>query len=654
MNKSYSVIETAKLLGYSTNSVYSFLRKGEIKATRLGKGKFRIPQEEIDRLVSSRVPPLPEAEKVVILPESESMIPTPNCLVPPRPGMSLKEMGDDKPIRTIALWFQERAGLPRLFDWFVSLTSIVLSISLFLYTKQLDSLLVGRYAIWFTPIKIALLAGGLGLILADMLKDEHPLYKKFNGIFRYILVATYLGLAFLQLPAKDIDGFVINGLFAVVILIEAFFGVLSSTAYMLYVQGLLVGMSLIVSSYASDSGLSELSMAIRKVIDGATWIFSYLTVAIIIVTLFGYFWNKKVLKIALSVSGVALMALSVYYANVGYYARSFFILITGMVGMLLPFWEDFKRRYESDRSLVYRMFGTILMAFALCVLIIGSVQTILINNGMRNLLDKTDFVKVSVESQVSGAISTLEGLTQNSVFTRAFVAKNTNDLDSFLKAVFKNNQSINNVLVADLSGKVIAVYPSSVEIGNVSFSNEPYFQQTVVSEKSYVSKQVEYFAPDIEKAIVVSTPVFDLQTKKILGVAMVTLSAEYLSDTMQRIAEGTAGQLITIIDSDGKWIVYPDTEVIGATVADADATSDLWKMDVGQTKGYDRLGRYSLFVSEKSEILSWSVVVSQPMTSALDMSNSGMILVLFMLLVSALTVVYSYVFSKNKLMTKGM
>lgn len=630
MKKTYSVSEAAKALGYSNNSVYSFLKKGEIKGLRLGRGKFRIRQEEIDRLLN-------RAPKVV-----------PVALRKPRPGKRVSELGSDKPLRTIILWFEERAGLPKLFDWFVALSSLVLGISLFLYTRQLDSLLAGKYAIWFTPIEIALLAGGVGLILADMLAEESPLYKNFNNLFRFVLVAAYVGLTLLQIPARDVDGFLINGLFAMVILIETLLGVLSSTAYMLYIQGLLIGVTLILRYYPGDSGLSELSQAVYGVVDGNSWVFGVMTLVFVAMTLFGYFWNKMVLKTVLGISGVFLVTLSVYYANVGYYARSFFILITGMIGMLLPFWEQFKRRYEEDRTLSFRMFGTVLMAFSLAVLIVGSVQTVLINVGMRNLQDKADYVRLRVEGAVDNAESTLEGLTQNGMFTRAVMSRNFADLSSFLKAVFKNNRSFNSVMVADLSGKVLAVYPGSIELSGADFSESKFFVDTVISGKTYVSEQVEFFTPDIEKAVIVSIPVTEERSKRIIGVAAVTLSAEYLSEEMQTIAEGVAGQVITIVDGKGRWIVFPETGIIGSAVTEADATYDLWNSSTGQTRGYDRFGRYSLFASIRSDLVGWTVVVSQPMTTVLDVSRSGLILVLFLLMVASVTVVFTYIFSKNK------
>ena len=113
MNKNYSVREAAKMLGYSANSIYSFLKRGELKGVRVGKGKYKISQKELDRFT---------AEK----PEEEVKTQEPLVLQKPRTGMSLAEISNDQPLRTAILWLQERVGLPKLFDWLVGLSSIVL------------------------------------------------------------------------------------------------------------------------------------------------------------------------------------------------------------------------------------------------------------------------------------------------------------------------------------------------------------------------------------------------------------------------------------------------------------------------------------------------------------------------------------------------
>lgn len=54
-NRIYTVKEVARLLGFSTNTIYKYLDEGKIKSTRLGsEGRFRIPQKEVARLLGLR------------------------------------------------------------------------------------------------------------------------------------------------------------------------------------------------------------------------------------------------------------------------------------------------------------------------------------------------------------------------------------------------------------------------------------------------------------------------------------------------------------------------------------------------------------------------------------------------------------------------
>src|SRR3990167_304165 len=69
MPKTYTVKQVAKILGFSTNTVYKYLDEGKIKATRLGsEGRFRIPEEELIRLVGKNGIPTPQNEAAAPLP----------------------------------------------------------------------------------------------------------------------------------------------------------------------------------------------------------------------------------------------------------------------------------------------------------------------------------------------------------------------------------------------------------------------------------------------------------------------------------------------------------------------------------------------------------------------------------------------------------
>lgn len=56
MNKMVTTGDVARALGVSINSVKAWIRGGAIRAVRLPSGHFRIPKEELDRLLGEAGP----------------------------------------------------------------------------------------------------------------------------------------------------------------------------------------------------------------------------------------------------------------------------------------------------------------------------------------------------------------------------------------------------------------------------------------------------------------------------------------------------------------------------------------------------------------------------------------------------------------------
>jgi len=57
MNTSYTVKQTAKILGFSTNSVYKYLKQGSLKAIRTQpKGRFRISKKSLEDFLGQKLP----------------------------------------------------------------------------------------------------------------------------------------------------------------------------------------------------------------------------------------------------------------------------------------------------------------------------------------------------------------------------------------------------------------------------------------------------------------------------------------------------------------------------------------------------------------------------------------------------------------------
>ena len=117
--------EAAKTLGYSKNSIYSFLKDGLIKSVRIGKGKFRIPEKEIKKFEVSRGSKVESLEEKTEITAADPTVPASALLPIPRPGKSLSELSGESVLHVIKLWLEERVGFPALFDWLTSLMSII-------------------------------------------------------------------------------------------------------------------------------------------------------------------------------------------------------------------------------------------------------------------------------------------------------------------------------------------------------------------------------------------------------------------------------------------------------------------------------------------------------------------------------------------------
>lgn len=74
MSRLYTVKETAKILGFSTNTIYKYLDTGRLKGTRgsAQQGRFRIPQSQLDQFLGQ---PLPQTEEPAVIKQINGALP---------------------------------------------------------------------------------------------------------------------------------------------------------------------------------------------------------------------------------------------------------------------------------------------------------------------------------------------------------------------------------------------------------------------------------------------------------------------------------------------------------------------------------------------------------------------------------------------------
>lgn len=643
MMKKYTVSETAKLLGYSTNSVYGFLKDGLIKSVRIGHGKIRVPESEIEKFEGENLGEEVESNDSERTPEiRESLL-----LERPRPGKSLADLSGESGFHTLKLWLQERAGFPTLFDWLASLTSIILGASLFLYSSQLDALAVGRFSMWMNPIRLGLILGGTGLILASMIQTEVAKLFNLTNYFRIFLSATYLGFAGILLSSGDIVGFCIHGLFGLIIGVEVMTGLRSATLYTWYIILILVSMLLVYRFFPESSSLMVLVLKLRTVIVGFDWVVSLGVFVLLAMGVYGFLTNRVMMRNLSFVYGMLFCILAIYYGTEGNWSRAFSVLIAGLIGIILPSWEEFKAKLTADRSLVFRMFGLVLMCFAIAIVSIDLVQEVLVRNAYRDLADKAELAKVEFVRGVDAALQGGTTLSKNENFMTAFSKGQMLEMESFLKLLSLSRTDIAMTGMVDKVGRVVASYPVSVQFDSTNLAKMEFFTKVMATGKPYVANRLITLAGGIDKVLVVAVPVAD--SKNVLsGVMMIALSGVNVASDLQRVGQVSLRQEVSVLNSDGEYLVHGEVSRVGTKMIESvDDSYKFIKGNLTELNGYSWSGVHSLFGASRENKYGLTVTVSQPLKRVLDVSANWMTWVLLMQLIVGIVVFVSFIWGKN-------
>ena len=124
MPATYTVKQVAKLLGYSTNSIYTFLKEKRLKGTRVGKGRFRIPQSEVNKILLSGQTEAVKLSEVRVGQHAKA------------DSSARMQTTADLQGEIQELSYRDSAiTVPNLFDWFVGVSSIVYGFAMWLFSS---------------------------------------------------------------------------------------------------------------------------------------------------------------------------------------------------------------------------------------------------------------------------------------------------------------------------------------------------------------------------------------------------------------------------------------------------------------------------------------------------------------------------------------
>ncbi len=518
---------------------------------------------------------------------------------------------------------------PNLFHWFIGLNSIVSGSALFLYSRITEDFAAGKFSSWLIPIQIALILGGVGLLLSELSEKTTAVWR---GVFRLVLAGSYAALALIWWNGGKFDGVFIALWLSLSILFNVVADLSSLRSFLVFYQGLLIGLLLIIFYYPNNTIVGNIS---SRYAAGSSMVLSLsllILIAYIAASWWSYFIRKRASAIFIGAASVPLATLAFVYANVSAWIGAFILLVTAIFAVLLPFWDEVAYRLEKQRVMVVRMFGVLLGLFLLTILLIRVLQNILITNTFSFLSDKVTYGKISADSTVTSSIGAVRALATNDVFAQAVARGNEDELVEFSRTFFESNRSMLRIMAVDVDGKILSAYPLTVGVVGESVADQPYFTNMVVSEELYVSDVV---APSLElgaRTIAISVPV--MRNNVLVGGAIGFLDLTSLSDRLQEVATPQAGEYFVVLDKAGTWVVGPEE----AEERFGDPLVDILMQRGNLGQGYAKNGLLTLTASSEMESTGWRMIVAQPLFAALAVNQTAYLIVLALVSISVVTV----------------
>lgn len=638
MAATYTVKQVAQILGYSTNSIYTFLKEKRIKGIRMGKGRFRIPQSELDRLlmiakgastvVTMTAPrEMPELNPQLLKPVGATVVGPNGVVEPSREGLFNAVYPTSFPT--------PRVEVPSLFDWFVGIGAIVLGLAMFLFSRTYEEYAIDQFMAWLPAIRILLIAGGFGLLLSDIVG------KKFSGWHRVFHLAVLLGFgtySFILASMFDFEGMVVFGVLTGILLVTFFVAMGGIAGFALYV-GLMIALLPVAGVFSpSTSSLMQLVSLIPlpsgMLVVG--WFILVLLCAGIVWV--GYQRDRRVFWVGMLGVSAILVLLATHYAEMLLWGRALFVLITGLIALFVPVWQSLTFTHKRDRAFIFTAFGSLLVLYIVVVGVLRIMQTNIVDYANRELENKVSYGRMLIESTITSTKTILSSSAQNPLLIQAIEKNDAKSIVDLQKAIFEGNTDIRQVTVTSAAGDVISEYPYQITDGS-SYGTRDYFIKAVTTQQVVTSNFFETSADNTKKeSVVVVAPIVGSK-KTVIGVIMGTVDLLKLGNKLQEIASANRGEYFVVVDNTGKRVIDPDFSRIGTDVQPNDPVRQALAGKSGTGEGYSSEGIRSLVAYDTiDDETNWAVDVQVSIFEVLKETNAAGITVFSVIIISMLMI----------------
>ncbi len=623
MAATYTVKQVAEILGYSTNSIYTFLKENRIKGVRVGKGRFRIPQSELNRLLliakgQTAAPSIPQA---VITPHE------------PAPPFSLSIFG------------KTHTATANIFDWFIGIAAIVSGVGLYLFNVTFGTLPLQPGMPILSSMRILLIGGGIGILMTNFVYSAHLVWHK---IFHGVLTVAGISLTILLGITRDIDAVAIYGTLTAVIILTMFVRLGRIVPFVLYLSLLAVAAPVVafvapgdfhVAAFAATLHVAPLVYAIGLSCVSGVFLF---------LLWWGMYRNKGVFWFCTFAAALVYFGLAFWFAHHQFWSRAFFFMIVGLTTMYLPSWDDLSmNKNKRAHTVAVAVFGAIMALILAGVGVVYITQMNVSSTVRRENAQKVDFARTMLEAELQSVKSTVTTASINADLIAAVKVKDQATLMDVSRIMFESSGSIRRIIVLDKDGQAVLLYPlGTFDITDLSFRD--YFIQARDTGKLYVSDIFEALVDQSHrKVIAVSAPLYT-PDKQFAGVLVASLNLEAISARLQKIAVVDRGEYIIVLDSRGKRIMHPVASLIGTDTEPTDPTlmALQGKTGVGEGDTYD--GIHSLVAYTPVDSPHWAIALKAPYENIYALSSAANVIVtgfiISCIMIAALIFQISYVF----------
>jgi len=617
MPKTYTVKEVADILGFSTNSIYTFLKEKRIKGVRIGKGRFRIPDEELNRILhlSKRQSVVPTVAPVTPTASSEvQIVPAVNPV-----SEALSQTGDAVFVEREVGSIDERRGeilAPNIFDWFVGLGAIVAGVGLFLFNTSLTVEEFPRMVLVYPIVRVVLIACGFGVLMSSLFYQA----RGWHRVFHLLLSAMGFFNAFGLIKSGDIEGGALYGALALIIALTNFFhfgGIVSVGLFVSMVAFLIPAVMLF---FPMDSHIQTLSVFLSM----PTFFMGIvsLLVSVVLMTMFwlGYAGNRKLFLVAAWLLTIGDVAVALWYAHLQYWSRSFFIMVVGTFTALLPYWwplqQQLSRRYK---LLLHGLFVGIGIVFVLAVLMVYLLQQSVWVAREREVMNKVHLGHTRLNYATTSIQSSLVVASSNTDFVESVNKPDIAMLNKYSKIIYESNPNIRRLVFLNKDGQGVALYPYGT-FDEPNFSYRDYFQQTKNTGKPYVSDVFQARSDEAGRfVVVIAVPLYD--GAEFAGVVSASMDLDRMGLLLGEVTAGGQGEYFVAVDAKGVILSHPNEKLIGTVVPDTDPLHRALKGEDGIAKGMMIEKTLGLMGYAYVPELRWAISLRVPAAQVFSLSE---------------------------------